>query len=164
MHARSTRTVTANPCSPGKLPKVAIPSYLHPISPAVGEMDQKKKRAGCQLKPADLPCTAAPSRGSSLPPRGFLLATPIPKNPNRIYFFPSRRPSFFRLGPAAGLTYARRRGVGEGGVAGPGARLEAEKGGQLHRDYTQAKATTTPSQPLPTPPDPISTMWPIAAD
>lgn len=98
MHTRSTRTVTATPCSPppSELPKVAIPSYLHPISPpAVGEIDihtPKNNKGGCQLKPADLPCTAAPSRGSFFRHRvgsSLFLATHTPaipkRNPNRIF-------------------------------------------------------------------------------
>lgn len=147
----------SNPLLPSKLPKVAIPSYLHPISPAVGEMDKEKKG---RLPAKTRRSANAPRRrpeGRFSPPRGISLSwpltPPIPKrNPNRIFSPHAAHLFFCCLGPAAGLTYARRRGGGGRGVAGPGARLNLrlKRVPTTSTTYTQAKQRTTPSQPLPT--------------
>lgn len=139
----------SNPLLPSKLPKVAIPSYLHPISPAVGEMDKKKEKGGCQLKPADLPMhRGAVPRVVFLPPRGISLSwpltPPIPKrNPNRT-FSPHAAHLFFLLsGARCRLDICTSKGGWGKGGCGPWspAQLEAEKGAN-YIDYVHASKAT----------------------
>lgn len=157
MHARSTR-LSQQPLAPQRAAKSSYPKLPSSHLTRSWRNGQKEEEGGCQLKPADLPMhRGAVPRVVFSPPRGIsLLAThtpPIPKrNPNRIFSPHAAHLFFCCLGPAAGLTYARRRGGGGRGVAGPGARLNLrlKRVPTTSTTYTQAKQRTTPSQPLPT--------------
>lgn len=146
-----------SPLPPIQLPKVAIPSYLHPISTRSW---RNEKEGGC-WQPADLPMHrgAVPREGCFATLVGFPgHSPPSYLSPNRIFpLTHAHQIDPLCRGPAAGLTYARRRGV-----AGPPGRPgfdEAEKGWPTTNDDLSALSGPTsihPSIHCHPSPDPIS--------